>query len=137
MRIGYFLPMIERTRINSGRRRRVLLPLFPGYVFFCGNEAQRYEAMRTNRLCRAIRVCDQERLICELTSLEKSLAAKARLDCYPMAAVGERCRVTAGPFKGLEGVVTEKAKRSVLVLQVSILGQGACMEISPDLVERA
>lgn len=136
MKIGYFLPMIERVRVLGGRKRKVLLPLYAGYVFFCGIEEHRYEAMRTNRVCRTIEVPDQEKLVEELTSLNRGLAGRAKLDFYPHAAIGERCRITAGPFKGLEGIVIEKSKQTLLVLQVSILGQGASMEISRDLVEQ-
>jgi len=32
-RFGIFLPELEEHRLVRGRRRRVLLPMFPGYVF--------------------------------------------------------------------------------------------------------
>ncbi len=50
--IGYFLPLIERVRISDGKKRRVLMPLFSSYVFFCGDEEDRYTAMTTSRLVR-------------------------------------------------------------------------------------
>ena len=137
MGIGYFLPLVERVKVSGGRKRNVLLPLFAGYVFFCGGEEHRYQAMKTNRLCQTIEVPDQQQLIEELGCLERGLAGKAELDPYPFAAVGRRCRVTAGPFQGLEGIVIRRNKRPLLVLQVSILGQGAAMEIDCDLVEPA
>lgn len=134
--IGYFLPMVERTKVSGGRRRRVLLPLFGGYVFFCGTDEQRYVAMQTNRLCQTIEVIEQDKLLGELLHVERSLAGKASLELYPHTAVGQRCRIAAGPFQGLEGVVVQsRASQAVLVLQVSILGQGASMEVSRDLVE--
>jgi hypothetical protein len=104
-------------------------------VFFCGTDADRYAAMATNRLSRAIEVHDQERLIEELTGIERALAGKAELDPYPFAAVGRRCRVTAGPFRGLEGVVVHRNRVARLVLEIDILGQGAVMEIDAALLE--
>lgn len=133
--IGYFLPMIERVKISGGKKRRVMAPLFPSYVFFCGSEEDRYAAMTTNRLCQTIGVLNQETLVEELIHLEKALAGKAELDPYPFAAVGRQCRVTSGPFRGMEGLVIERRQIARLVLQISILGQGASMEIDADLLE--
>ena len=134
-RIGHFLPMVQRVKISGGRKRQVLAPLFPSYVFFCGDEGDRYTAMTTNRLSRAIEVHDQERLIEELTAVERALAGKAELDLYPFAVVGRRCRVTAGPFRGLEGVVIHRNRVARLVLEINILGRGAVMEIEAALLE--
>jgi transcriptional antiterminator RfaH len=133
--IGYFLPMVERVRMSGGRKRRVLLPLFTSYVFFCGTDADRYTAMTTNHLCQTIDVVAQEELVDDLEAIEKALAGEAELDPYPHAAVGQRCRIAAGPFKDLEGTVVLRNKHARIVLEVGILGQGAAMEIDADLLE--
>ncbi|MCE5325744.1 MAG: hypothetical protein LLG01_04965 [Planctomycetaceae bacterium] len=135
--IAYFLPLLTRVRISGGKKRRVLMPVFPSYVFFCGNDEARVTALTTNRLCQVIEVVDQRQFIAELAAIQKALAGQAQLDPYPFAAEGRRCRVKAGPFQGLEGVVASRANVTRLVLQVSILGQGAAMEIDADLLEPA
>jgi transcription antitermination factor NusG len=133
--VPYFLPMIERVTVSGGRKRRQMAPLFPSYVFFCGCEDQRLAALMTNRLCQVIPVPDQQTLTTELTAIERALSSKAQLDPYPFAAVGRRCRVTAGPFQGCEGVVVRRDQVARLVLQVSILGAGAALEIDSSLLE--
>ena len=133
--IGYFLPMIQRVTFSGGRERRGMAPLFPSYVFFCGDDSDRQAALATNRLCQSLDVPDQHVLVAELSALEQALAGKALLDPYPFAAVGERCRVKAGPFGGLEGVVVRRGRHTQIVLSVSILGQGAAMEIDAGLLE--
>lgn len=133
--IGFYLPMVERVTVSHGVKRRALLPMFSGYVFFCGTEADRYAALATNRLCQAIRILDQESVARELLSIERAMANKAQLDPYPFAAQGQRCRVTSGPFQGLEGIVVQRTNLARLVLQVTILGQGASLEIDVDLLE--
>jgi len=135
--IGYFLPLIERVRMSGGRKRRVMAPLFPSYVFFCGDDEDRYTAMTTHRLCQTLEVRDQEELVRELVAIETALAGKAELDPYPFAVVGQRCRITAGPFMGLEGIVIQRNCIARLVLQVSMLGQGAALEVDADLLEPA
>ncbi|HEW78934.1 MAG TPA: hypothetical protein ENH34_03060 [Phycisphaerales bacterium] len=133
--IGYFLPMVERTRIYNGKKQSVLLPLFSSYVFFCGSDADRYSAMTTNRLCQTIEVRDQQTIIKELAAIEKALAAKVQLDPYPFAVVGQRFRITGGSLKGMEGIVIKRTQRACFVLEVDILGRGTVMEIDADLIE--
>ena len=133
--IGYFLPMVERTRIYNGKKQAVLLPLFSSYVFFCGSDSDRYHAMTTNRLCQTIEIKDQQTIIKELTAIEKALTAKVRLDPYPFAAVGQRFRITGGSLKGMEGIVIKRTPKARFVLEVDILGQGTVMEIDVDLLE--
>jgi hypothetical protein len=133
--IGYFLPMTRRISFAGGRRRIGMMPLFPSYVFFCGDESARYHALATNRLCQAIAVTEQKSLIEELTQIERVIQCGTALELYPVPAVGTRCVVRAGPFEGLEGVVIERAKLSRLILKVSVLGQGAVLEIDAELLE--
>jgi transcription antitermination factor NusG len=133
--IGYFLPLVERLRVSGGKKRRALVPLFPSYVFFCGNDTARYLAMTTNRICQTLEVYNQGGLVSELTAIEKALSGKAELDLYPFAVVGQKCRIIGGPFQGLEGVVVHRKQVARLVLEVAILGQGASLEIDADLLE--
>lgn len=135
--IGFYLPMVERVRMSGGRKRRLLLPLFPSYVFFCGDAESRYTALATNRLCQAIAVTDRESFVAELVALERALASHAHLDLFPFAAVGRRCRVRIGPLQGIVGTVVRRDNETRLVLQVSMLGQGASLEIDTDLLEPA
>ena len=134
--IGYFLPMWEKVIFSGGRKRRVMMPLFTSYVFFCGTDEDRYRAMATNRLCQTIEVFDQDRLVQELTRIEKALVSKAIIDHYPHLPVGSRCRITSGPMVGTEGVVIERNNtKARMVLEVTILGRGALIEIDADLLE--
>ncbi len=133
--VGYYLPMTRRTTVSGGRKRQVLKPLFPSYVFVCGDADARVKALSTGRLCAVLAVPDQGRLASELATVERALAGSPELDLYPFAAVGRRCRVTAGPMMGLEGVVVQRTGRATLVLEVSILRQGASLEVDLGLVE--
>src|ERR1700733_5277722 len=52
--IAYFLPLIDRLSVSGGKKRKSLIPLFPSYVFFRGDEMGRYAHTTTGRLCRGI-----------------------------------------------------------------------------------
>jgi transcription antitermination factor NusG len=133
--IGYFLPMVKRVRIVGKRKRPVLLPLFPSYVFFCGDQQTRRTAMETHRLCQAIPVTDQEQLMQECAAIEQALAAGAEMNPCRSFAVGQRFRVTAGPFQGIEGTMVRHDGRARIALEISTLGMGASLEVDMDLLE--
>ncbi|MHC5083358.1 MAG: transcription termination/antitermination protein NusG [Planctomycetota bacterium] len=134
--VPYFLPMHWKATKSRGRTFRSLLPLFPGYVFFCGGDDQRLEVLKTNRAANIISVDNQARLVEELLPIEKLLQLGKSVIPHEYIKVGQRCRVTAGALMGTEGIVVQTAKETRLVLQVDMLGQAASVEIALDMVEK-
>ena len=132
---SYFLAMAERVQVIRGRKVRSQAVLFPGYVFFCGSEDDRYGALTTNRIASTIEVGDQERLIRELAGVQKALESPQPLDPYPYLKTGVKCMVASGPLKGVEGLLVQRRNVSRLVLQVHVLGQAVATEIDADLLE--
>ncbi len=133
--IGYYLPMVERTKMSGGRKRRLMLPLFTSYVFFCGGPDERYSALATDRVCQVIPVVEQSKFVTELVAVERAIGSKLELDLHSFAVIGRRCRVTAGPLQGTTGTIIRRDNRTRLVLWVSMLGRGASLEIDADLLE--
>ena len=134
---SYELPLIERVTMTRGRRSRSLVPLFPGYVFLHSSMEGGYDAIATKRVSQVLEVPDQDSFIEQLEQVRLALAAEGALELYPFAVVGRRCRVTAGPFMGITGVVSERLGPSRLALQIDVLGSGAALEIDNDLLEPA
>jgi transcriptional antiterminator RfaH len=133
--ISYFLPMTWRVHRHTHRTIKALLPLFTGYLFFCGSENERVELLKTNRVANLIEVKDQENLIHELVRFEQALRAGAPLTPYKYLHKGQWCRVIAGPLLGLEGIIVQTKGDTRLVLQINLLGQAASVEIDIDMIE--
>jgi transcriptional antiterminator RfaH len=132
--IAHFLPMAERVRVYDGRKRRMMIPLFPSYVFFCGDEEARYNAFQTDRLANVIPVKEQGRLVSELVGIERAVRGSSDLELYQSLPVGRFCRVTGGPLAGLEGIVVRRDDVTKFVVQVTVLGFGAALNVDPDLL---
>jgi len=133
--ISYFLPMSWKVRRQRGRTIRSLLPLFSGYLFFCGDENQRLEVLRTNRVANLIIVKDQEKLLNELLQIEQALRAGAPLVPHKYIKAGRHCRVIAGSLADLQGIVVKARNATRLVLQIDMLGQATSVEIDADMIE--
>lgn len=134
--ISSFLPLVLCTKYYAGRKAQVELPVFPGYLFLRGEVDHAYEADRTRRVAQIIKVADQPRIDRELRNIHLALCGKAALDPYPYLHAGVRVEVSAGPFRGLQGVIEDGARRdNRLILQVDILGRAVSLEIDASLLD--
>jgi transcriptional antiterminator NusG len=133
--ISYFLPMSWKVSRKSRRTTRSLLPLFNGYLFFCGKENERVELLKTNRVANLIEVDNQQKLLKELVQVNQALQSGAPLTPHNYIKKGQRCRVIAGPLMGMEGIVVRSNNAVRLVLQIDMLGQAASVEIDVDMIE--
>lgn len=133
--INYFLPMTWYVRRKSRRTIKSLLPLFSGYVFFCGDERQRIELLKTDRVASLIEVKNQQQLIDELAQIERVLRTGKPMMSHKYLNKGQKCRVIAGPLLGVQGIIISVKGQTRLVLQVDLLGQAASVEIEVDMIE--
>ena len=133
--VSYFLPMTLKVSRRSHRTFKSLLPLFTGYLFFCGQENDRIELLKTNRVVTLLEVTDQVELVRELVRIEQAVRAGVPLVPHQYLRKGQWCRVIAGPLLGLEGIVVQTKGDARLVLQIDMLGQAASVEIDVEMVE--
>ncbi len=134
-RVQHFLPLVRRMRIYSGRKRIVELPLFPGYVFLCGDLPERHLALQTHRVAQVLEVADQDGMRFDLAQIQRVVESEVPVDLYPRLRVGARCRVRTGSLMGLEGVVLRRRGPWRVYVGVQFVGQSAELEIEPDLLE--
>lgn len=134
-KIAHFLPLATCPRRYGARVRTVEIPLFPGYVFLCGEEADRTAALRTNRVAHAISVPDQQQLVDDLRQIWLVVHSGEPVNLFPQLQVGARCRVLDGSLRGLEGVVLQRSGPWRVFVAVRFLGQSAELEIDPSRLE--
>ncbi len=135
MRISCFLPLVRRISYYGRRKAEVEVPLFAGYLFLWGTNDEAYMADRTKHVARLIRVPDQATLEWELKNIRAAIEQRAPLLPHPYLQAGIRVQVTAGPFRGLQGVVDRMKSEDRLVLQVDAFGRAVSLEIDRTLLE--
>lgn len=133
--IPSFLPLVNAVRYYGGRKAFVELPLFPGYVFLRGSHDDAYSADRTRRVAQILPVLDQAKLDTELQSLHLALSHDAPLDPFPYLKKGVRVEVRSGPFRGVQGLIEDRSRSNLLILQVEMLGRAVSLEIDASLLE--
>lgn len=134
-RVCYYLPLARLERTYAKCRVTVRLPLFPGYLFLCGDHEARERALKTNRVAKILEVEDQGQLRAELRQVCRALEADGKVGLFTSLRRGRRCRITGGTLKGLEGVVLRRGRHCRMYLSVTMLGQSAVVEVDGALLE--
>jgi transcription termination/antitermination protein NusG len=135
LHIGVFLPLVRAQRHYGRRAVEVRIPLFPAYLFICGDETDRYATLTTHRAAQVLAVADQEQLKRELRQIHRVTTSTHEIDLYPGLRRGRRCRITGGSLQGIEGVVIRRQGRCHVSLGVEVLSQSAELVIDPSLLE--
>ncbi|HIQ21004.1 MAG TPA: antitermination protein NusG [Planctomycetes bacterium] len=127
--IGFYLPL-RPCRYRT--RRRVItshVPLFPSYVFVFADEHQRVEALRTQRVVRALDVPDQLRLQNDLQKIRRLLESGMPVTPEDRLEPGTPVEIRSGPLRGMTGTIVRSMSRQRFVVYVDFLQQGASVLI--------
>lgn len=135
--LDHFLPLQQTVRYYGKRKFRVELPLFSGYLFLRGSLEQAIQADRTGRVASVIKVKDQVLLDKELAAIRLAIERGAVLTVSAAIEAGDHVEVTAGPFKGLRGIVERLGTHDRLLLGVHLINRAAVLEIDHGLLQRA
>lgn len=132
--IGYYLPQCEKKTRRSGRTITSYLPLFSGYVFFRGTQADTARALRSHLVVNLLSPHDQAGFEAEIRQLHDLQAANGRLIPYPDLAPGDPVLITEGIFAGYRGVIAREKTAERLIVSVSFIRQNVAVEIDRESV---
>jgi transcription antitermination factor NusG len=137
--IAHYLPLRRTTRVYQRRRVTFETPLFPGYLFVEVGSRERLVLQKTNHVVRFLVPRSSFGLLRQLVQVRRALRADPGLRTVIPLVQGQRVRIVAGPFQGIEGVVA-RLKRSVgpvrVVLNVDLLGKAVVVEAGAEQVAR-
>jgi transcription antitermination factor NusG len=136
LQIPYYGPTISRRfRSPAGRIRTSYEPLFPNYVFVCGDEMARYNAVSTGSVSRWLPVARPEELITDLRQIHDLILTDAPLAPELRLEPGQKVRVRSGVFKGFEGTVLRRENEIRLLIAVRYMGRGASVALDDCQLE--
>jgi transcription antitermination factor NusG len=130
--IEYYLPLVTKItrRKDNNKPRKSVLPLFPGYISFCSQEANATDVYKTGRVVSIIEIRHQRKFGEELSQIYQALESGVALEplgdtsLYPP---GTKVFIHAGPLRGIQGVITRVQDSDRLVLSVAGLGQASML----------
>jgi transcriptional antiterminator RfaH len=132
----FYCPLIKRRTVAANRRvRESFVPLFAGYVFVYGTDAERHQALTTNCISRCLAITDSESLVRDLRQIQRLVSSDAPLSAEARLEAGRRVRVRSGPMAGVEGTVVRRRGKECLLVAIEFLQCGASVLLEDFQVE--
>lgn len=109
--IEVYLPLIDTIRYWSDRKKKIKVPLFPGYLFVYADLNERYNAIsNTYGAIRYLMYQKRHAMLSneEINNIKISLIEPERVRIEDAKLVeGDFVEITHGIFKGLKGIITQ------------------------------
>jgi transcription antitermination factor NusG len=122
--IQAFLPKIEVWSKRKDRRKKIMIPMFPGYLFVelpsIDNETQ----LGVLKTFGVVKILGKPRGIepiaipdAKIEVIQRLVRSKVEIQQFQYPRIGEPALITDGPFKGIEGVMvsTDYAKELFVI----------------------
>jgi transcription elongation factor/antiterminator RfaH len=128
-----YLPTIVETHVWSDRRKKVEVPLFPGYVFvrLIAHNEWRVQVLRTPGVVRFVGGAPEGSPIPEeqIASVRAVVERKMAYVSHPFLKVGQRVRVCGGALEGVEGIFVKHNGSDTLVISVDAIQRSLSVSI--------
>ena len=133
-----FLPLYSTVHRWKDRRKHLLLPLYPGYVFLRDRLDRKLTIMMTPGVHSMVGTTDGPEPIpdFEIDVVKRIIESSLTVEPHPFLRDGDRVRVMYGPLEGIEGILLRKKNSLRLVMSVEMLMKSVAVEIDAFMVER-
>ena len=139
-----FLPKIEVWSKRKDRKKKILLPMFPGYLFIELSDLSpetRLDVLKTFGVVKIlgnpsgsepVPVPDDK-----IEAIRKIINSKVEIQHFQYPDVGKPARITDGPFKGIEGVVCgADYKKELFVITIEMLQRSIAIKLEGFQIEK-
>lgn len=134
--LPHYAPQIpHRKRSPAGRVRTTYAPLFNNYVFLCGDNDARYQAVCTGCVQKATEITDVEQFIQDLRQVRNLIDMDVPLTLESRLEAGQHVRVRSGAFAGYEGTVLRREQETRLLVSVRFMEQGVSVKLEDCQLE--
>ena len=138
--IDSFLPLIERWSKRRDRRKKVHVPLFPGYVFV-RTILDNYSHVHIVKTPGALTLVGNSEgplpiPLYQIESLQTLLGTPAPVTLNPYLKEGDWVHVVRGPLSGCMGILLRhNPKKGRLIVSVDIICRSVSVELDVEDVE--
>jgi len=134
--VEHYLPVYETVHRWKDRRKRVQLPLFPGYVFIRIPLRNQLDVLRIPSVVRLVGFNGAPAPLPEedIERLRRAMAEGVLAQPHPYLKVGRRVRITAGPFAGCEGILKRCRGGLRLVLAIELIHRAVLVDVDVSTV---
>jgi transcription antitermination factor NusG len=132
--VEHFLPLYQSVRKWTDRRKRLEVPLFPGYVFVRLPLQERMRVLEIPSVARLVGFDNRPAPLPdhEMEAMRNGLTGQLRAVPHPYLKVGRRVRIIRGPLESREGILLRNKGGFRVVLSVDLIMRSVAVEISAE-----
>lgn len=133
---GYqeFLPVYPTKRKWSDRTKKIVAPLFSGYVFCKMDETIMFPLLTTPGVIRIVSSCGGVAYIedDEIEAIRLAEQLGREVQPWSFLNVGDRAQISAGPLSGLGGVLIAHKNKRRLIISVDLIQSSMAIEVAGE-----
>jgi transcription antitermination factor NusG len=138
--IDAYLPTMTLKRVWADRQKVVAFPLFPSYVFGRFELRDLHRVLTIPGVATVVRIGGQPAPVpdADIENIRRLVAGLTKTDQRPELRPfqeGERVVVSDGPFRGIEGVVTQLRGRAHVLVGLRTIGYSLSVQIQERLLQ--
>jgi len=142
-----FLPKIEVWSRRKDRRKKIMIPMFSGYLFVEFTEytnERKISVLSTPGVVRMLGKPDSYEPLqvpdSQIDAIKRLIASDVEIQSHIYPKEGERARITDGPFKDIEGVVVRadyrRSNSSEFVISIDMLQRSVAIKLEGFQIEK-
>jgi transcription antitermination factor NusG len=132
-----FLPEIESWSKQKDRKKKILTPLFPGYIFVETNFLDNETKLKILKTAGAVRMLgkkeNSEPLPVpddKIDAIRRFINTKEEIFTVQFPQLGEPARIIDGPFAGIEGIVVKRdIEKELFVVSIELLQRSVAINL--------
>jgi len=138
LNIENYLPTFTVTKKWSDRKKKVIEPIFKGYIFIYANEKERLYSLQHPSIVRTINFNGKPAVIpdWQIQNLKIMLAENPEIFVTDKIELGTKVKITSGPFADVVGVVQELNNGTWLAVSIDLLQRSILVRLTKDSVVR-
>lgn len=138
--IESFLPLREVVSQWKDRRKKVRIPLFPGYMFVRINDKDSRSIFCVLNTKGVVRILGsngsfQPVPAQQIDSVKRLLETNVEYDPYRYFVKGKEVTLVNGPLHGVTGKILERKGRNRLIVSIDIIKRSVLVKVDPADVE--
>jgi transcription antitermination factor NusG len=134
-----FLPLITEIHRWSDRKKKIQLPLFGGYLFakLTPSKVDRLRVLSVEGVFTFVGVRGEGTPIPDSQIEAVRALVDGGLPCstHPFLKIGQRVRIRSGALDGVEGILTDRAGGSTLVISIDAIQRSLAVRVEGYAVE--
>lgn len=132
-----FLPKIEIWSKRVDRRKKIFVPMFPGYLFvelFSTDSQTKLDVLKTVGVVRILGTPKGHEPIAvpdeKIDAISRLIQSKVEIQHIQYPNIGEPAKIIDGPFSGIEGVViSTDYEKELFVISIELLQRSVAIKL--------